>query len=216
MNVSKPIVIINFKKLTGDKAHELAHELAKVSDSITDSCEIILAIQPKDIISFSKFKRYKIVVQDIFSSIDGDLEYYFSDKNIDHKNVYGILLNHPEKKMNNALLDRYVMESNKFGLRILLCSSSIDEATVLSKYNPSFIGIESESLIGKSGSFLNHCPEIVKDAKNKVNNKILIGAGIKDKHDFKHVLNDGGSGVLISSIILNSNDPKNALEAFIS
>ena len=120
MNVSKPIVLINFKKLTGDKALSLAYELAKASDTITNSYEILLAIQPKDILSFSEFKKYKIVVQDIFSSVDGDLEYYFSDENINHENVYGILLNHPEKKMDDTLLEKYVTESNKNGLRILM------------------------------------------------------------------------------------------------
>ncbi|HMI64156.1 MAG TPA: hypothetical protein VK518_24735, partial [Puia sp.] len=80
----------------------------------------------------------------------------------------------------------------------------------------SFIGLEKQELIGKDASFVNHCPEIVRQAKSHVGAEILIGAGIKSANDLRHVIDTGGSGVLVSSLILKSNNPSLTLTEFLN
>jgi triosephosphate isomerase len=216
MGIDKPIILINLKRLTGITAFNLVSKLELISEDTFSNYDILLGVQPIDIEALSTFERFKLVVQDTFSDEMNNLDCYFSSNKINCSKVFGILLNHPEKKTELDIIINNINKSRALGLKVLLCTTNLEEAVLLNQYMPEFIGIENQSLIGKPISILNHCPEIVREAKHKVKNRILFGAGIKSKMDLDHVLKEGGSGVLISSIILNSNDPKTALETFLN
>ncbi len=211
----KPLVIINFKRLEGNEAVHLAKKLEEISPRFLERFEISIAIKPQDLVNIPNYKL-KIILQDTFSNNEFDLDHYFEDRINILNPVYGVILNHPEKKMNSHVLDKHILNCTKHGLVTIICSTGIENAIKLNNYNPDYIGIESEFLIGKRESFNNYCPEIVKDAKSLINTNILIGAGITNSEDFQKVLKDGGSGILISSLILNSVDPKIALESLLS
>jgi triosephosphate isomerase len=217
MKKIKSTIVVNFKKLTGKEALDLAERLNKFDGILRNKYDIILAVQAPDVNIISQYCKFEIFVQDTFSEEKNCFLTFFTNNDYkkDH-NIAGVILNHPEKKLSTDLLRSSIKKAKELNIKILICATTIEEAVELNKYDPHYIGIESEALIGKNESFLNHCPEIVQQAKLKINTNILIGAGIKTSQDFKHVINAGGSGVLVSSLILKSNDPLHTLNEFLN
>lgn len=209
----KTIIVINLKQIKGKDAIDLIEKLNNTDEDITNKYKIILAVQTLDIVKLSKLCKFKIYIQDTFS----ETEHSFLQYQLDFcKNVEGVILNHPEKKLNQIELEKSLKKAEQFNLETIVCVTSIKEAIQISQYNPMYIGIEQESLIGKDNSFTIGCLETLKQAKTQINSKILIGAGIKTSLDLKYVLQSGGSGVLISSLILKSADPLYTLSTFLN
>jgi len=210
-------VIVNFKKLTGDEATRLALQLNEVDDALLDKYEIVLAVQAPDIVSISRCSKFTVFVQDTFSDEkDCFLRYFENLSSKGCRHVGGVILNHPEKKIGVELLEENILRARELDMRVLICATDVGEAIAFDKYTPSFIGLEKQELIGKDASFVNHCPEIVRQAKSHVGAEILIGAGIKSANDLRHVIDTGGSGVLVSSLILKSNNPSLTLTEFLN
>jgi triosephosphate isomerase len=217
INTPKKTVIVNFKKLAGNDAVDLAIKLNEADDALLDTYDIVLAVQAPDIVKVSQCCKFSIFVQDIFSDEKNSFLQYFEKIRFSGcYNVTGVILNHPEKKLSPDVLEASIRKAMEMELKLLICATSIREAVRLDKYAPSFIGIENEDLIGKEDSFVNHCPQIVREAKSHIGADILIGAGVKTSHDLNHVIETGGSGVLISSLILKSTDPSSTLNDFLN
>jgi triosephosphate isomerase len=202
-------IVINFKKLTGKQAHDLMVELNEYRND--DRYEIILALQANDAVIASSVSKFKIFIQDIFSSEEECFTRYFRERSRARIKVAGVLLNHPEKKLASPALEESVETANKLNLSTLICATTIDEAIALRQYSPKYIGIEDARLIGRDISFRDCNPEIVTMAKSKIETDILIGAGIRTEKDLQHVITTGGSGILVSSLILRSENPLQAL-----
>jgi triosephosphate isomerase (TIM) len=214
---SKVPIIINFKKLSGKDAIDLVNKLNRFSDDLLEKYEIILAVQAPDADLLSQYTKFKIFVQDTFSEKKNRFLTFFDDHDGScHHNVKGVILNHPERKLTDDALKASIQKAKQLNIETLICATTVGEAVEVNKYEPRYIGIESEDLIGKDDSFMNHCPGIVQQAKRLINTDILIGAGIKTSKDLQHVLNTGGSGVLISSLILKSTDPSHTLNDFLN
>lgn len=207
----KKTIIINCKRWEGKEVNNLVERLNNVDEDLLLSYDIILAVQVPDAIKISRTSRFRIFIQDIFSVQQYCFLEYFKYHRKLEDNIAGVILNHPEKKLNESVLKASIAKANELELETIICATSIDEAIAVNKYAPNYIGIENETLIGKDVSFTDHCPEIVQQAKLKLNNNVLIGAGIRNAFDFRHVINSGGAGVLVSSLILKSPDPGDAL-----
>lgn len=196
---------------------DLAEKLNGFSDSLLEKYEIILAVQAPDAGILSRSTKFKIFVQDTFSEAEDCFLAFFNDPDpAGNHSVKGVILNHPERKLTTDELTASIKRARELNIETLICATTIGEAVELNKYEPHYIGIESEQLIGKDDSFRNHCPGIVQEAKQLIDAEILIGAGIKTSNDLKHVLNSGGSGVLISSLILKAPDPSHTLNDFLN
>lgn len=217
MKKNKSTIIVNFKKLVGAAALELVEELNKSDDILFDRYDIILALQAPDAVNVPPACKFRIFIQDTFSDDKDRFLAFFQDHSTSHpSSVSGVILNHPEKKLSDGELDACVEKARALNIDTLICATTIDEAIELNRYAPRYIGIESEALIGKDDSFINHCPGIVAEARQHIQTDILIGAGIKTPEDLLHVLNTGGAGVLVSSLILKSKQPLNTLIDFLN
>lgn len=207
----KSTIVVNFKKLNGKEALELAKKLGKADNDLMNEHEIILAVQADDALEISRFCRVKVFIQDIYSEEENCFLKYFQPNFNVHRNVKGVILNHPEKKLSGHVLETSVNRAKELGMQTLICATSVEEVVEIDKYSPGYICIENEALIGRDISFIEECPEIVQLAKMRTKNKILIGAGIRTSRDLDHVMTTGGAGVIVSSLILKSADPLNAL-----
>jgi triosephosphate isomerase len=215
-NPTKVSVIINYKKLTGKDALDLTQKLNECDNILLSQYNIILAMQTVDALQLSN-NRFDIFIQDIYSDEENCFLKQFSGKSdLKNDNIVGILLNHPEKPLSSEMIAEYISLANHLQLQIVLCATSIQEATRLNSFSPMYIGLENESLIGKNISLIDHCPEIVQQVTSTIDNDILIGAGIRTAEDLKHVVKFGGSGVLISSLVLSSPDPITSLIKFLT
>lgn len=212
MTEEKKMILLNFKKVSGDDALILTRKLEKIDSDIKEKFDIVLAVQPQDSQSISRETSIPIFIQDISTH-----SVYLSSHGLDtgpkkSRNIRGVILNHPEKKLPYHVLEEKMATARVLGLEIMLCSNNLEEGIFLSdKYQPHYIVIENEALIGKNIPFSQYCPELVKEAVARINNKIMFGGGIKGPEDIICVITQGGSGVLISSLIVKASDPLEAL-----
>lgn len=213
----KGIIVINFKRISGEKALFIAGELAKIDAGISEIFEVVLALQPQDAGYISTKINVPVFIQDIFSEPESQFLPYLKQNPLGNSKIRGVILNHPQKKLPFNLLEDNIVFARKLGLEIILCATNIEEAFFMdSRYKPDYVAVEDEQLIGKDISFLQCSSEMVTSIISKVNNRILFGGGIKTPEDIKFVIEKGGFGVLMASVIIKSESPLTALENLLS
>lgn len=129
----------------------------------------------------------------------------------------GTLLNHSEHKISLKELKLTMKECKKLNLKTIVCISNLNELKEIKKLNPTMIAFEEEKLIATKKSITKYNSENVKIFAKQLNKTKIIplcGAGINKKEDYKEALELGCKGVLISSAIMKSKNPKNKLKEF--
>lgn len=122
----------------------------------------------------------------------------------------GVLLNHAEKKLSSPALKEIM--AKRQNLQILVCSESIEEAQRIVSLGPDFLAYEPPELIGGAVSVSQAKPEIISEFVSKIKEiPILVGAGIHRREDIKKALELGAKGVLVSSDVVLSENPKQEL-----
>jgi len=211
------MVIINFKaskRGCGDNAVALAKQIDIVNNRISDF-EIAVALQPQDIYRVRRATKLKIYAQHVDPIYYGNHSGSICPEAIKDAGATGTLLNHPEKKISKKEIEATIKISKEIGLEVALFASNVIEGIQLSTYHPNYIVIEYERLIGSSLSLMETCPEIVKEALLHINNQVLFGAGIKTSRDTFEIINNGGAGVIVSSVVVNSDNPVAALSTLL-
>ena len=133
----------------------------------------------------------------------------------------GTLLNHSERKIPHAQIQKTVEASKKIGFKVLVCADSIDEAKKVAAFGPWAVAIEPPELIGSGVSVSKAQPGVVSDgvrAIKGVDSKVLalVGAGVSNREDFRLSLKLGAEGVLLASAFVKAKDPKAWLAEFLS
>jgi len=122
----------------------------------------------------------------------------------------GILLNHAEKKLSWQDLKK-IMEKRQ-NLQTLVCSESFEEGQQIVTLKPDFLAYEPPGLIGGTVSVSQAKPEIINDFVAKIKEvPVLVGAGVHNQEDVQKALELGAKGVLVSSDVVLSENPKQEL-----
>ena len=95
-----------------------------------------------------------------------------------------------------------------------MCSENLNESLKISKLKPDYIALEQKELISGKISVSQAKPELIKNAAKKINN-LLVGAGIHSNLDVKKSIEFGAKGVLVSSAVVTSKEPKKILNELI-
>lgn len=207
----KFIILINFKRLTGDRAKHLTVELNKIDNRIRENFDIIAALQPRDALHIAGNISLPIFIQDACcgsgGSGDGFLE-GIEPRLISQAKIRGIILSHPEKKVPLPVLAERTSVVKKLGLEIMLCATTLNDGIELNRrFEPEYLTVENEQLIGQDISISDFCPGMVEEAIRVIDNRVLFGGGIRSPRDIHFIWKTGGAGVLISSLILKSPHP---------
>lgn len=126
----------------------------------------------------------------------------------------GSILNHSEHKIKISEIKKTVKRCNEVGLKLIICASSLKEAAILKKLNPYAIAFEDKKLIATGKSIttndahdLKKFIELLKDCEIIP----LCGAGISTGEDVASALVMGCKGVLVSSVVADSQTPEKFL-----
>ncbi len=133
--------------------------------------------------------------------------------------VAGVILNHSENKFSTfEILKTTVQKAKKSGLIVVLCAENSEEGEKFSKETiADFIAVEPPELIGGDISVSTAQPELITESVRKIGeNKVLIGAGIKNGKDVSIALTKGAIGVLLASGVTKSLHPKAVLLDLVS
>lgn len=211
------MVVINFKSTrigSGRNAVLLARKLGSLQNIFSDF-QIIVAVQPQDIYRIAQETNLKVFAQHVDPIHYGNYSGSICPDAIKEAGAHGTLINHPEKKLKEADIERTVPICREVGLEVIVCASNAAEGARLNKFSPDYIGIECEALIGRPLSLVDIYPQLVDEALSRIDNRVLFGAGIKTYRDIQHILIKGGGGIMVSSLILNSPSPEEALQALL-
>jgi hypothetical protein len=206
-----PLILINFKKLSGMRVLELIGRLNETCAFFRDRYEIVFAIRPCDVDAAARNTDVPLYIHDI--GAERPLHELFEGKTFEESwKVSGMLINHPENRLSGVTLERNNTCARRWGWKTIIASLSIEEALVLNQqYMPDYISIESADLIGKNISLSEQYPDLVRNATSRIANRVLFGAGIRKSCDVDFVVGGGGAGLMLASAVVGVDDPSKAL-----
>ena len=127
----------------------------------------------------------------------------------------GSLLNHSEHLLPLAEIKKTIKRANEVGLKLVVCVGSLSAAKQLLKLNPYALAFEDKKLIATGKSIteyktvdLKKFIALFKDTETLP----ICGAGITSGADVAHALTLGCKGVLVSSVVANSQTPEKFLK----
>lgn len=213
----KPLIVINFKNYPpalGKKGLILAKKLAAVKQQ-----KYQLAIAPSLLLLEEVITAVTIPVfaQHVDALISGPRTGNISVKELIELRAAGAILNHSERKLPLAVLQKTIRLCKKSKLKVIVCAASLSELKKIAPLYPDFIAYEPPELIGGGVSVTTAKPEIVKKAVELVGKlspktKVLCGAGIQGREDLQAALRLGTTGILISHVVVQARNPERVLE----
>ena len=137
-----------------------------------------------------------------------------------HAGATGSLLNHSEHRISRADIEATKRLLDKANMHTIICARTPREADHYATLKPYAIALEPPELIAGDISISSARPEIIAKTVHTVRAKsrkvkILVGAGIKDRHDVQRSLELGAHGVLVASGIALATNPRRALTELI-
>jgi triosephosphate isomerase len=130
----------------------------------------------------------------------------------------GTMLNHAEKKLSMAEIERTIQRADEVGLATLVCADDAEEAVQIAKMGPNVILAETPSSIG-SGRPGSNTREIQRVnqlvAQIDPNIQVLHGGGISTANDVYNVIKSGADATGCTSGVVLAENPLNKLEEMI-
>jgi triosephosphate isomerase len=204
------MIFVNFKTYqqgTGESALTLAKICAEVEKET--GVKIIPIVQVVDIFRLAN-QGLNVWAQHMDGIDFGPHTGQILPEALKEAGAKGILLNHAEKKLSLEEL-KIIMEKRQ-DFQTLVCSESLEEGQQIATLKPDFLAYEPPELIGGTVSVSQTKPEIISDFVAKIKEvSVLVGAGIHQKEDVQKALELRAKGVLVSSDIVLSENPKQEL-----
>jgi len=131
----------------------------------------------------------------------------------------GALLNHVEKRLSMAELERTIRRADEVGLASMACADTLDDALTIARMAPNIIIVESPDLIGGGRRADNDREAVTRinatiwDINPEI--RVLHGAGITCGQDVYNIIKAGSQAAGSTSGIIKAHDPFAMLEEMI-
>ena len=131
----------------------------------------------------------------------------------------GALLNHVEKRLSMAELERTIRRADEVGLASMACADALDDALTIARMAPNIIIVESPDLIGGGRRAENDRAVVTRinasiwDINPEI--RVLHGAGITCGQDVYNIISAGSQAAGSTSGIIKAPDPFGMLEEMI-
>lgn len=208
------MIFINFKtyeEATGAAALSLATIAAEVAKEV--GVKIIVCPQEVDLRKTLEIDGISVWAQHIDAVEQGKSTGWFPPEVAKQAGVEGVLLNHSEHKISTGELGETLKKTREAGLLNLVFADNLEEARIVSQFDPDFIGYEPPEFIASTDTSVAKAkPEVVRNVVTELpDSKIIVGAGIKEKEDVAVSLELGAFGVALSSAFVLADNPKEVL-----
>jgi len=208
-----PVIIVNFKiyeQATGEAAVELAKIHEKVAKETGSS--IGIAVSPLDLQKVCESVDIPVFAQHIDPVKYGSGTGKILPEQVKEFGAYGTLLNHAEYQIDSEVLKASIERAKEVGLYTVVCANTPEAGAKIAEFGPDLIAVEPPELIGGDVSVSKAEPKIIEDTvKLCGEDKVLVGAGVKNGEDVKIALALGAKGVLLASGVTKAEDPYSIL-----
>lgn len=213
------MIIVNFKtykEATLSAAVSLAQSIKEVGEA--SGVNVIACPQEIDLVKVHEILPQATWAQHVDPVKRGRGTGLFPVEVAKEVGVTGVLLNHSEHRISAGVLGEIMATCKSLGLTTTIFAGSIEEARIVSKFNPDYLAYEPPELIASPDTSVARAkPEVIKDVVDEFKNmKVLVGAGIKDANDVKVSLELGAVGIAIASAVILADNQKQVLESLAS
>jgi len=129
----------------------------------------------------------------------------------------GVMLNHVEKPMSIAELNKTIKRADEVGLVSIVCADTIEEAMAIAHFSPNIIVAEPTQLIGtgqpSDEKYIRETTAAIKKINPEI--QVLQGAGISNGQDVYNVIKAGADATGTTSGIMKAPDPEAMLDEMI-
>ena len=219
--IIKPIIIINYKTYT-ESVGKKGLEIAKAAEKISEESGIPIGVCPQflDLRMISENVDIHVYAQHFDAVSPGSHTGNVLVETLKDCGLKGSLLNHSEKRMVLADLEKSIEMAKNHNLETIVCTNNIGVSKAVAVMNPDMIAIEPPELIGSGIPVSKANPEVVEGTVREVKNinkniAILCGAGISKGEDVVSALELGASGVLLASGVVKAKNVEEAIRELI-
>ncbi len=213
-----PLILVNFKlyeQSTGDSAVKLAKIHEKVAKE--NNVSIAVAVNALDLAAVCRAVSIPVFAQHLDPISYGAHTGGILPDLLKEAGAYGTLLNHAECQMEFEALEKAIVRAKEVDLFTVVCANTPEKAARIVKMSPDLIAVEPPELIGGEISVSKAQPEIIEKSVEIVGeNRLLVGAGVKNGDDVRIAMSLGASGVLLASGVTRAVDPEAVLLDLIS
>lgn len=216
-------IFINFKTYpqgTGEKALELAKICEEVRK--TKDVEIVPVVQSVDLFQIVQEVKIPVWIQHLDPQPQGTFNGWENIEAAIEAGAKGTLLNHSEHQIPPGTIKQTITRIKKLELRsklfeTMVCCKTLGQMERLVKLKPDFIAYEISELIATSTSITDSNPKAIQHAVRICKEiPLIVGAGVHKAEDLTRAKKLGAKGILISSAIMLSENPKEKLLELIS
>lgn len=207
---SGPLIINlkNYLETAGDNTIKMVRDAEKVSERV--DVEIIISPPQPSLALITKQSYLKIISQHVDLKKPGSTTGFYIPEIIEKIGAWGSLINHSEHEIKIDEIKLLIEKLNELKLISIVCVKTIEELMRILEFEPDYIAIEPPELIGTQKSISSERPYLIRKCSEILNNnqksKLICGAGINRNEDIKIALENGASGMLVSSSITKAND----------
>ena len=133
----------------------------------------------------------------------------------------GTLLNHSERRMTLADINRAIRRAGEVGLATMVCADSPEEAAAIAQLGPDIVLAEPPELIATSRSAATEMRGFVERTVEMVGRIdagiiVMCGAGVQTPDDVEKMIGLGVGGTGSSSGVLKADDPIAQMRAMLT
>jgi triosephosphate isomerase (TIM) len=199
----------NYIETAGDNTLRIVKDAEMVSEKL--DVEIIISPPQPSLALIAKQTKLKVISQHIDLKRHGASTGFYIAEIIEKVGAIGSLINHSEHGIKTEEVKQSIEKLKELNLLSFVCVKTLEELKVILKFEPDFIAIEPPELIGTQKSISSEKPfliqksnELIKQENN--GSKLICGAGINKSEDIKTAVENGASGILVSSSITRANN----------
>jgi triosephosphate isomerase len=199
----------NYIETAGDNTLRIVKDAEMVSEKL--DVEIIISPPQPSLALIAKQTKLKVISQHIDLKKHGASTGFYIAEIIEKVGAIGSLINHSEHGIKTEEIKQSIEKLKEVKLLSFVCVKSLEELKVILKFEPDFIAIEPPELIGTQKSISSEKPYLIQKSNELIkqeNNgsKLICGAGINKSEDIKTAVENGASGILVSSSITRANN----------
>jgi triosephosphate isomerase (TIM) len=196
-----PIIIVNFKNTKKGKA------VLKFAKKINNP--FLIAAVPVQNLEEVSTKTHLITIAQHTDSKKSKTG-FLTPQALKETGAQGTLLNHSEHPIPLKQIKTITNQCNNLKLKVIICTSKLNQVDKLRSFKPWAIAYEDPKFIGTKNAITDHPINILKFTKHfkRCKRIPLCGAGIHKKEDVENAIKLGCKGVLISSAVMRSKNPK--------
>jgi triosephosphate isomerase (TIM) len=194
----------NYLETSGENTIKIVKDAERVSEKL--NVEIIISPPQPSLALIAKQSKLKVISQHIDIKKTGSTTGFYIPELIEKVGAAGSLINHSEHEIRIDEIKRSIEKLKELKLISIVCVKTIEGLKEILAFEPDYIAIEPPELIGTQKSISSEKPFLIRECSNTINkenqkSKLICGAGINKKEDVKIALENGSTGILVSSSI---------------